>query len=166
MGVEVTFLVFLYDLFQLNCCGVNNVSDWGEKVPSSCCEDKCNTQSPKYWEKVNSLNQGPSCLKEGCLIVAFHWCLFQLLTLCLQGCLEKLKLLFEENFLTTGISVIVLCIVEVNWAANTYSPQHSNHCVRWGSCALFISEDASVEHCLCTPSRKRFVTCPSDSTLY
>lgn len=31
----------------------------------------------------------------------------------LQGCLVKLKNLFEENFLTTGISVIVLCIVEV-----------------------------------------------------
>ncbi|KAG8011636.1 Leukocyte surface antigen CD53, partial [Nibea albiflora] len=30
-----------------------------------------------------------------------------------QGCLEKLKNFFEENFLTTGISVIVLCIVEV-----------------------------------------------------
>ncbi|XP_042344447.1 leukocyte surface antigen CD53-like [Plectropomus leopardus] len=30
-----------------------------------------------------------------------------------EGCLEKLKKLFEENFLTTGISVIVLCIIEV-----------------------------------------------------
>ncbi|TKS78054.1 CD53 Cell surface glycoprotein [Collichthys lucidus] len=29
------------------------------------------------------------------------------------GCLAKLKTFFEENFLTTGISVIVLCIVEV-----------------------------------------------------
>ncbi|XP_035513834.1 leukocyte surface antigen CD53 [Morone saxatilis] len=30
-----------------------------------------------------------------------------------KGCLITLKNLFEENFLTTGISVIVLCIVEV-----------------------------------------------------
>ncbi|KAK2837752.1 hypothetical protein Q5P01_014964 [Channa striata] len=30
-----------------------------------------------------------------------------------KGCLDKLKTLFEENFLTTGISVIVLCIIEV-----------------------------------------------------
>ncbi|KAA8592832.1 hypothetical protein FQN60_018287 [Etheostoma spectabile] len=29
------------------------------------------------------------------------------------GCLLMLKNLFEENFLTTGISVIVLCIIEV-----------------------------------------------------
>lgn len=30
-----------------------------------------------------------------------------------KGCFEELKKLFEEHFLTTGISVIVLCIVEV-----------------------------------------------------
>ncbi|XP_061585661.1 leukocyte surface antigen CD53 [Cololabis saira] len=30
-----------------------------------------------------------------------------------QGCLTKLNAWFEENFLTTGISVIVLCIIEV-----------------------------------------------------
>ncbi|KAM6930953.1 leukocyte surface antigen CD53 [Xenentodon cancila] len=30
-----------------------------------------------------------------------------------QGCLAKLNTWFEENFLTTGISVIVLCIIEV-----------------------------------------------------
>ncbi|XP_037830653.1 leukocyte surface antigen CD53 isoform X2 [Kryptolebias marmoratus] len=30
-----------------------------------------------------------------------------------QGCLVKLNTWFEENFLTTGISVIVLCIIEV-----------------------------------------------------
>ncbi|XP_033828866.1 leukocyte surface antigen CD53-like [Periophthalmus magnuspinnatus] len=29
------------------------------------------------------------------------------------GCFDKLKQFFEENFLTTGITVIVLCIVEV-----------------------------------------------------
>nr|CBJ56262.1 leukocyte surface antigen CD53 [Dicentrarchus labrax] len=65
---------------QLKCCGVNNVTDWGDNnVPSSCCE-KCDITPQKYWEK---------------------------------GCLLTLKNLFEENFLTTGISVIVLCIVEV-----------------------------------------------------
>uniref|UniRef100_UPI0037E93A93 leukocyte surface antigen CD53-like isoform X2 n=1 Tax=Semicossyphus pulcher TaxID=241346 RepID=UPI0037E93A93 len=30
-----------------------------------------------------------------------------------KGCLVTLKELFEENFLTTGISVIVLCVIEV-----------------------------------------------------
>ncbi|KAM4745216.1 leukocyte surface antigen CD53-like [Anableps anableps] len=30
-----------------------------------------------------------------------------------EGCLNKLKAWFEENFLTTGIAVIVLCIIEV-----------------------------------------------------
>ncbi|XP_022059278.1 leukocyte surface antigen CD53-like [Acanthochromis polyacanthus] len=30
-----------------------------------------------------------------------------------KGCLDKLKTFFEENFLITGISVIVLCIIEV-----------------------------------------------------
>ncbi|XP_023197729.1 leukocyte surface antigen CD53-like [Xiphophorus maculatus] len=30
-----------------------------------------------------------------------------------EGCLKKLKEWFEENFLTTGIAVIVLCIIEV-----------------------------------------------------
>ncbi|XP_054630604.1 leukocyte surface antigen CD53 isoform X2 [Dunckerocampus dactyliophorus] len=31
----------------------------------------------------------------------------------LKGCLDTLKNWFEENFLSTGISVIVLCIIEV-----------------------------------------------------
>lgn len=30
-----------------------------------------------------------------------------------EGCMDKLKKWFEENFLTTGISVIVICIIEV-----------------------------------------------------
>ncbi|MEQ2300924.1 hypothetical protein AMECASPLE_030771 [Ameca splendens] len=30
-----------------------------------------------------------------------------------EGCLERLKYWFEENFLSTGISVIILCIIEV-----------------------------------------------------
>ncbi|XP_030274173.1 leukocyte surface antigen CD53 [Sparus aurata] len=71
-----------WDLVQekLNCCGVTNVTDWGDKVPASCCSPPCGTPHAHYKEK---------------------------------GCLVTLKNLFEENFLTTGISVIVLCIVEV-----------------------------------------------------
>lgn len=71
-----------WDVLQttLDCCGVNNYTDWGETKPASCCVDKCDTQKPKYRQK---------------------------------GCLEMMKTLFEDNFLTTGISVIVLCIVEV-----------------------------------------------------
>ncbi|XP_028991222.1 leukocyte surface antigen CD53 [Betta splendens] len=63
----------------LQCCGVNNKTDW-KTIPQSCCRNKCNTPEASYWEK---------------------------------GCLEKMKNFFEENFLITGISVIVLCIIEV-----------------------------------------------------
>uniref|UniRef100_A0A3B3XQH4 Tetraspanin n=1 Tax=Poecilia mexicana TaxID=48701 RepID=A0A3B3XQH4_9TELE len=67
-------------LKQFKCCGVHNASDWGNHIPSSCCEEnKCTSGKPDY-EK---------------------------------GCLIKLKGWFEENFLTTGIAVIVLCIIEV-----------------------------------------------------
>lgn len=71
-----------WDLLQreLDCCGVQNRTDWGDKVPGSCCLSDCDTPQAKYREK---------------------------------GCLVKLKTLFEDNFLTTGISVIVLCIIEV-----------------------------------------------------
>ncbi|KAM8886493.1 leukocyte surface antigen CD53-like isoform 2-T2 [Spinachia spinachia] len=65
---------------QLDCCGVHNVSDWGNKVPTSCCLKHCNTPQPPYKQK---------------------------------GCLATLRTMFEDNFLTTGISVIVLCIFEV-----------------------------------------------------
>ncbi|XP_036954604.1 leukocyte surface antigen CD53 [Acanthopagrus latus] len=74
-----------WDVVQqnLDCCGVSNFTDWGDKVPPSCCPDGCAAKDPcacQYRQK---------------------------------GCLETLKSLFEDNFLTTGISVIVLCIVEV-----------------------------------------------------
>ncbi|XP_034727993.1 leukocyte surface antigen CD53 [Etheostoma cragini] len=65
---------------KLDCCGVNNVTDWQPNVPPSCCLSACTSQQPEYRKK---------------------------------GCLVKLKNFFEENFLTTGISVIVLCIIEV-----------------------------------------------------
>lgn len=63
----------------LKCCGVNNSTDWGTRVPESCCDGICQTP-PKYFK---------------------------------QGCFETLKNFFEENFLSTGIAVIVLCIIEV-----------------------------------------------------
>ncbi|XP_070759706.1 leukocyte surface antigen CD53 [Enoplosus armatus] len=71
-----------WDLLQenLDCCGINNVTDWEDTVPKSCCLSTCSTPKPPYKKK---------------------------------GCLTTLKNFFEENFLTTGISVIVLCIVEV-----------------------------------------------------
>ncbi|CAN9512786.1 unnamed protein product [Ophioblennius macclurei] len=73
-----TGLMSDWDLVQqtFDCCGVTNSSDWGDKVPNSCCLDNCST----YREK---------------------------------GCLEKLKNWFEDNFLYTGVSVIILCIIEV-----------------------------------------------------
>lgn len=32
---------------------------------------------------------------------------------CIQGCYTKLKEVFENNLLNTGIGVIVVCIIEV-----------------------------------------------------
>ncbi|XP_060928290.1 tetraspanin-4-like [Limanda limanda] len=62
------------------CCGVTNVTDWGDKVPVSCCLRECSIPQPPYKQK---------------------------------GCLETMQTFFEDNFLTTGISVIVLCLIEV-----------------------------------------------------
>uniref|UniRef100_A0A3Q3SJC4 Tetraspanin n=1 Tax=Mastacembelus armatus TaxID=205130 RepID=A0A3Q3SJC4_9TELE len=67
---------------DLDCCGVENVTDWGEKVPESCCKNNCTTNRV-YRNKVDT------------------------------GCLPVMKNIFEEHFLITGISVIVLCIIEV-----------------------------------------------------
>ncbi|KAM3867693.1 leukocyte surface antigen CD53-like [Diretmus argenteus] len=72
-----------WDLVQktLDCCGVYNVTDWGDQVPPSCClTTPCDLLNPRYRQ---------------------------------QGCLVKLKAWFEENFLSTGIVVIVVCIIEV-----------------------------------------------------
>ncbi|XP_077418374.1 leukocyte surface antigen CD53 isoform X1 [Vanacampus margaritifer] len=72
-----------WDLVQktFDCCGVHNVSDWGDNVPVSCCLNDCTgSPTPQYRS---------------------------------TGCLDKMRSWFEENFLTTGISVIVLCIIEV-----------------------------------------------------
>ncbi|XP_034451742.1 leukocyte surface antigen CD53-like [Hippoglossus hippoglossus] len=71
-----------WDLVQNNfdCCGINNVLDWEDNVPKSCCLSNCSSPEPHYKQ---------------------------------TGCLVKMKTLFEDNFLTTGISVIVLCIIEV-----------------------------------------------------
>ncbi|XP_032434056.1 leukocyte surface antigen CD53 [Xiphophorus hellerii] len=72
-----------WDIVQntFKCCGVYNVSDWGNKIPESCCvETPCSSRHDLEYK---------------------------------EGCLKKLKEWFEENFLTTGIAVIVLCIIEV-----------------------------------------------------
>ncbi|XP_032372622.1 leukocyte surface antigen CD53 [Etheostoma spectabile] len=71
-----------WDLVQetLDCCGVENVTDWLPNIPRSCYTSGWGSSKPEYRK---------------------------------QGCLLMLKNLFEENFLTTGISVIVLCIIEV-----------------------------------------------------
>ncbi|XP_044052400.1 leukocyte surface antigen CD53-like [Siniperca chuatsi] len=46
--VNSTNVVNEWDLLQrnLDCCGVDNVTDWGMKIPDSCCPDGCN--SKKY----------------------------------------------------------------------------------------------------------------------
>ncbi|XP_008333580.1 leukocyte surface antigen CD53-like isoform X1 [Cynoglossus semilaevis] len=71
-----------WDLLQKNfdCCGVKNESDWGNKVPTSCCKSQCTIPRPPFREK---------------------------------GCYKKLKIWVEDNFLTIGISVIALCVIEV-----------------------------------------------------
>uniref|UniRef100_A0A3Q3IF52 Tetraspanin n=1 Tax=Monopterus albus TaxID=43700 RepID=A0A3Q3IF52_MONAL len=62
---------------NLQCCGIMNATDWGERVPSSCRRP---TEPTTYWP-------------QGCLIRVRNWC--------------------EEHFLFIGISVIVLCIIEM-----------------------------------------------------
>uniref|UniRef100_A0A3Q0RU13 Tetraspanin n=1 Tax=Amphilophus citrinellus TaxID=61819 RepID=A0A3Q0RU13_AMPCI len=81
-GNSTTDLLSDWDLVQttFECCGVKNATDWGEKVPESCCSSKCTGSKTDYWP---------------------------------TGCLSKMKNSFEDNFLTIGISVIVLCIIEV-----------------------------------------------------
>ncbi|NP_001134048.1 Leukocyte surface antigen CD53 [Salmo salar] len=72
-----------WDIIQrtFQCCGINNTSDWKDKVPKSCCsESQCGPGQPVYWK---------------------------------AGCYSKLTVWFEENFLVTGVGVIVLCIIEV-----------------------------------------------------
>ncbi|CAL8262288.1 unnamed protein product [Boreogadus saida] len=70
-----------------NCCGVHNYSDWGVPVPQSCCENGLNKCLPSPKDPSEPFYK--------------------------QGCLGALKTWFEKNFLTTGIAVIVLCVVEV-----------------------------------------------------
>ncbi|XP_023253418.1 leukocyte surface antigen CD53-like [Seriola lalandi dorsalis] len=81
-GNSTTEVLNEWDLLQsqLECCGVNNKTDWGNNVPGSCRVKPSDPSKPQYWKK---------------------------------GCLLKLQTFFEENFLHTGISVIVLCIIEV-----------------------------------------------------
>ncbi|CAI5694851.1 leukocyte surface antigen CD53 [Oreochromis niloticus] len=72
-----------WDLVQktLDCCGINNVTDWGNNVPESCCKpEESSCKNHKYRE---------------------------------TGCLLRVKTFFEDHFLTIGVSVIVLCMIEV-----------------------------------------------------
>ncbi|XP_005745869.1 leukocyte surface antigen CD53 [Pundamilia nyererei] len=66
---------------NLDCCGINNVTDWGNNVPESCC-----------------IPEDPSCKSHKYRQT---------------GCLSKVTSFFEKNFLTIGVSVIVLCMIEV-----------------------------------------------------
>jgi hypothetical protein len=43
-----------------------------------------------------------------------------LVFLSLKGCLKALKAWFENNFLTTGVAVIVLCVIEVRRPSHTH----------------------------------------------
>ncbi|CAL8335849.1 unnamed protein product [Gadus morhua 'NCC'] len=70
-----------------SCCGVRNSSDWGGSVPQSCCKNGQND--------CLLSSKDPSEL--------FYE----------EGCLKALKAWFENNFLTTGVAVIVLCVIEV-----------------------------------------------------
>ncbi|XP_056458538.1 leukocyte surface antigen CD53-like isoform X2 [Gadus chalcogrammus] len=70
-----------------SCCGVHNSSDWGVPVPQSCCENGLNQCLPSPKDPSEPFYK--------------------------QGCLGALKTWFENNFLTTGVAVIVLCVVEV-----------------------------------------------------
>ncbi|XP_043966607.1 leukocyte surface antigen CD53-like [Gambusia affinis] len=77
-----------WDIVQntFKCCGVYNVSDWGNNIPGSCCmKAQCSSR-----DNASKTDQEYK-----------------------EGCLKKLKEWFEDNFLTTGIAVIVLCIIEV-----------------------------------------------------
>ncbi|XP_072109410.1 leukocyte surface antigen CD53-like [Mobula birostris] len=71
----------LWDEIQekLQCCGVVNSTDWGNKIPDSCCREKsCNSKN--YFSK---------------------------------GCYGLIRDWFETNFLTVGVVIICLSIIQV-----------------------------------------------------
>ncbi|XP_014902295.1 leukocyte surface antigen CD53 [Poecilia latipinna] len=81
-----------------NATGTDNMSDWNTvQLTFKCCgvhnASDWGNHIPTSCCKENECTLGKPDYKEGCLI--------------------KLKEWFEENFLTTGIAVIVLCIIEV-----------------------------------------------------
>lgn len=43
----------MFSGFQLQCCGINNFTDWGGNSPPSCCLQSCSTNPP--FQKVNVL---------------------------------------------------------------------------------------------------------------
>lgn len=104
-GSSFVSFVSVDDLFKFDCCGVNSSADWGKNVPTSCCERDCYSKSPQYRKMVHVAEK---------MFVFTGSSLFTPNTRCwLQGCLENMKIWFEANFLGTGISVIIICIIEV-----------------------------------------------------
>ena len=54
LGLLIMDFVSLNDLFQLDCCGVHNWTDWGVNVPESCCRlGVCRTTEPLYRKEVD-----------------------------------------------------------------------------------------------------------------
>lgn len=47
-------LFSLNNLFQFQCCGVHNKTDWKKNVPLSCCQSNC-TSNRQDWEMVNKM---------------------------------------------------------------------------------------------------------------
>ncbi|XP_008334099.1 leukocyte surface antigen CD53-like [Cynoglossus semilaevis] len=51
-GAKNSTILNEWDLLQINfdCCGVKNESDWGNKIPASCCKDQCTIPRPPFRE--------------------------------------------------------------------------------------------------------------------
>ncbi|TNM90160.1 hypothetical protein fugu_004394 [Takifugu bimaculatus] len=115
-------LLFLLMLMELTaaCILLINESQIGDKVKEELFRDlqKANsTEGMGNWDLVQNkleccgvnhytdwgTNIPNSCCVSSCNGSAPYE----------MGCLEALKNRFEENYLTTGISVIVICIIEV-----------------------------------------------------
>ncbi|XP_030647500.1 leukocyte surface antigen CD53-like [Chanos chanos] len=71
-----------WDILQdkLNCCGIQNVTDWKLNIPDSCCIRNDCSGSPQYKT---------------------------------EGCYTKAQKFLEDNLLSIGVGVIVICSIEV-----------------------------------------------------
>ncbi|XP_041644264.1 leukocyte surface antigen CD53-like [Cheilinus undulatus] len=122
-------LLFLLMLVELSAACLllmyeREISIWVEKDLNDGLEEakgkvKNSTDLPTQWDYLQNtlnccgvknatdwgVNLPQSCCVGGCS-PSYHQYKE-------TGCLDKLKTWFEENFLTTGIAVILLCIVEV-----------------------------------------------------